>query len=160
MHKATPVDDTAPHVSSCLVPAPPHLVYDAFVEPEALIQWLPPRGARGTIAVFEAWPGGRFDMTLSFADAQGKTSQGTDVVHSRFVELSRPHRIVFAVSFASPDPSFSGEMTMTWNFQTDPQGTRVTVVAQDVPSGIRRADHELGMRSTLENLKAYVMARA
>jgi hypothetical protein len=47
-------------------------------------------------------------------------------------------------------------MTMNWCLSATPEGTLVKVVASDVPRGIGRTDHELGMASTLENLAKFV----
>lgn len=151
--------DSEPHRASLVVPALPETVYEAFVNPGRLAAWLPPRGARGRITAFEPWPGGRFELTLTFADVPGKSSANEDVVECRFVDLAPPHRVVLAVSFRSDDPAYAGTMRMTWNFLADPPGTRVSVVAQDVPRGIDRAQHEAGMRSTLENLRDHLSAR-
>jgi len=35
-------------------------------------------------------------------------------------------------------------------------GTRVTVRAENVPAGIRKQDHDAGLRSSLENLARHV----
>jgi hypothetical protein len=50
-------------------------------------------------------------------------------------------------------------MRMTWRFDAEPGGTRVTIRAENVPSGIRPADHQAGMESTLANLAAFVERR-
>ena len=35
-------------------------------------------------------------------------------------------------------------------------GTRVIILAEDVPEGIRKEDHDAGLRSSLENLARYL----
>jgi hypothetical protein len=45
---------------------------------------------------------------------------------------------------------------MTWRFELTSGGTLVTVVADTVPSGIGRAEHESGIASTLANLANYI----
>jgi hypothetical protein len=47
-------------------------------------------------------------------------------------------------------------MKMTWRLSPRPGGTEVTICAENVPSGIGQAEHELGMSSTLANLAAFV----
>ncbi|WP_129793744.1 SRPBCC family protein [Sphingosinicella sp. CPCC 101087] len=149
--------------ASRLVLAPPDAIYRAFIDPEALVRWLPPASMTGRIDRFEPRPGGRFDMTLTYdepgAATHGKSSEDSDIVRGRFVELDPGRRIVQIFAFDSPDPAFAGEMRMTWAFEAEAAGTRVTVHAQDVPSGIGPKDHELGMRSSLENLAAFVERR-
>jgi uncharacterized protein YndB with AHSA1/START domain len=141
------------------IDASPERVYGAFVDPSALIAWLPPRGARGTLEAFEPRPGGDFRMTLRFdatTSAPGKTTKSTDVVSGRFVELVPDERISLAINFVSDDPSFAGTMTMTWTLVSENAGTLVTITAVDVPPGIRPQDHKAGMESSLANLAAYV----
>ncbi len=144
------------HEAECFVPVPPHLVYEALVRPEQLVQWLPPQGATGRIALFEPRPGGRIRMTLVFAAAAGKSSSDSDVIEGRFVELVPGERMVQALSFRSEDPRFAGVMTMTWQLHAASGGTRVQVTATDVPPGIAREEHEQGMAASLANLRAYL----
>ena len=144
---------------SRLIPALPDAVYRAFLDPEALVCWLPPEGMTGRIQAFEPRPGGRFDLVLAYdgpGQDSGKSSQGEDIVRGRFVELVENRRIVQLVEFDSPDPVFAGEMRMTWQLDSEAGGTRVTVRAENVPSGIRPDDHRAGMGSTLANLAAFV----
>ena len=141
--------------ASTQVEASPERVYRAFIDPSALTRWLPPAGARATIEAFEPRAGGRFRITLVFDGHQGKTTDDTDVVSGRFVELVPGERIVWAVDFEADDPAFAGTMTMTWTFAPEGAGTRVTVAATDVPSGIRPEDHQEGLESSLSNLAAY-----
>ena len=134
-------------------------IYDAFVVREAVARWLPPEGATMEIQVFEPRIGGRFQMTLIFASAPGKSTTNTDVVVGHFIELVPQQRIVQAFEFDSSDPAFAGTMTMHWVLEATAGGTVVTVVADDVPPGISQADHETGMSSSLAHLAAYVEAR-
>jgi len=154
--EAMPTTANPRHTASRAIKALPAAIYDAFVHREALERWLPPEGATGAIHAFEPRAGGRFSMTLTFASAPGKSSVDTDVVEGRFVELQPGRRIVQVVEFASPDPDFAGAMTMTWTFTATPDGSFVTIVAEDVPLGVSQADHESGMASTLENLARFV----
>jgi uncharacterized protein YndB with AHSA1/START domain len=146
--------------ASRLILAPPDALYRAFVDPEALVRWLPPAGMTGRIDRFEPRPGGRFAMILTYDEpggaSAGKSSSDSDVVRGRFVELVTGRRIVQLFTFDSTDPAFAGEMRMTWTFEAEAGGTRVTVRAENVPSGISPEDHEIGMRSSLDNLATFV----
>ena len=143
-------------VASRLIKALPLTIYDAFVAPEALVQWLPPQGAAMEIQAFEPRAGGRFRMTLTFTAAPGKSTANTDVVVGRFVELVPQQCIVQEFEFDSSDPAFAGTMTMRWVLAAAASGTNVTVTAENVPPGISQADHEIGLNSSLANLAAYV----
>ncbi|AOJ04065.1 MULTISPECIES: SRPBCC family protein [Burkholderia] len=142
--------------ASRLIQASPRAIYDAFVKREAVSAWLPPQGATMEVQTFEPRIGGRFQMTLTFATALGKSTVNTDVVVGRFVDLVPQERVVQIFEFASDDPAFAGTMTMTWVLTAAADGTIVTVTAENVPPGIGQADHEIGMSSSLTNLAAYV----
>ena len=47
-------------------------------------------------------------------------------------------------------------MTITWRLEPTSNGTLVAVVADDVPSSIRRAENQSGIASTLANLANFV----
>jgi glutathione S-transferase len=145
------------HSASRLIYARPSVVYRAFME--HLVCWLPPDGAVGQLDVFEPREGGRFRMRLTFAASQGKTSATTDVVEAVFRRLRPDQKIVFDVTFATDRPEFAGAMTMTWTLVEQDNGTEVTVLAERVPAGVGRTDHERGMRSSLANLAEFVERR-
>lgn len=142
------------------IPASPQTLYRAFVDPEALIAWLPPKGMSGRILLFEPWQGGGYRIELALEGeghgASGKTTERTDVASGLFLELLPDRRIVQTVEFDSADPAFAGTMVMTWTLDPAPGGTSVTVSAADVPSGISGEDHEAGLASSLENLERFV----
>ena len=47
-------------------------------------------------------------------------------------------------------------MTMTWTVSEEVSGTRVEIVAEDVPDGISAKDHAVGLAASLENLARFV----
>lgn len=141
-----------------VIAAPPRKLYVALIDPEALVQWLPPEGMTGRIEAFEPRAGGAYRIRLSYDDpgaADGKTDDDSDVSEGAFVELVPNERVVQRGVFKSDDPTMAGTMTFTWRFDPVDEGTRVTVTAEGVPPGIRRKDHLAGLRSTLANLAAF-----
>lgn len=146
-------------IASRVVAAPVIRVYAALVDPEALVEWLPPDGMSGRFERFDARPGGAYRLVLTYADpsaAQGKTTAGSDIVDARFVELVPNARVVQAVDFVSDDPANAGTMTMTWALAAVNAGTNVHLRADDVPAGVSAEDHAAGMASSLANLAAFV----
>ena len=134
-------------------------VYAALVDPDALVEWLPPAGMTGRFERFDARPGGSYRLILTYGDpsaSRGKATADTDVVEARFVDLVPGELVVQAVDFVSADPAFAGTMTMTWALADVDRGTRVDVVAENVPDGITAEDHEVGMDSSLANLAAFL----
>ncbi|WP_152658074.1 SRPBCC family protein [Oceanobacillus sp. CFH 90083] len=144
--------------ASRVITASPQTIYQAFVNPEELISWLPPKGMSGRIDSFDPRKGGTYRMTLTYEmdnSHPGKTSENSDVTQGRFLELVPDKRIVQSVNFDSKDPAFSGEMIQKWYFETVSEGTKVTIVCENVPEGIRKEDHDIGLKSTLENLAGF-----
>lgn len=142
-----------------IVKAPPSGIYQAFLNPKSLVSWLPPRGMEGRIDEFQAWEGGIYRITLTYVGSEriaGKTTENSDVVQAKFLELAEDKRIVQQIRFESEDPAFAGNMTMTWNLRTVPEGTEVSIVCENVPEGIRQEDHEEGLKSTLANLADFL----
>ncbi|MFT4118324.1 SRPBCC domain-containing protein [Bradyrhizobium sp.] len=144
------------HTASRLISASSASIYDACIRPEKLIRWIAPAGARADIKQFDAREGGRFRIILSFRADIGKTSSRTDVVSGRFVSLVPDASIVQAIEFLSDRPEFAGTMIMSWVLRPIGEKTLVSVIAEQVPQGIGRADHESGMASSLANLAAFV----
>lgn len=145
--------------ASRVVAAPPERVWAAMVEPDALREWLPPAGMSARFERFDVRPGGSYRLVLTYGEpsaGQGKATADSDVVEARFVEIVAGERLVQAVDFVSGDPAFAGTMTMTWELAAVDGGTRVDIRAEDVPVGISAEDHATGLRSSLENLAAYV----
>jgi uncharacterized protein YndB with AHSA1/START domain len=96
---------------------------------------------------------------LTYSDASGAPGKATaesDIVEARFVDIVPGERVVQAVDFVSDDPAYAGTMTMTWEVTAVDAGTRVDIVAEDVPDGISTEDHAAGLASSLTNLAAYV----
>jgi len=146
--------------ASRVIAAQPEAIYEAFLNPDAWIEWVPPKGMRGWMHVFEPRVGGTYRMSLTHVDpghsVAGKSSEHTDIVRGRFIELVPNERIVQATEFESENQAFAGTMTMTWSLAALAGGTRVTILCENVPEGIRQQDHDAGLRSALENLAEYI----
>lgn len=142
------------------IKAGPDKVYAAFMDPQALIAWLPPGGMTGRIHDFDAREGGGYRMSLFYPEDEpemrGKTTGNEDMVSVRFVELRPSRRIVEAVTFASADPAFAGEMRIEIDFEAIRDGTEVVFICADIPPGIRPQDNEEGTRLSLAQLARYL----
>jgi uncharacterized protein YndB with AHSA1/START domain len=145
--------------ASRVIKASRQAIYRAFLNPDALVKWLPPEGMTGRLYEFDPRDGGSYRMALIYErgpSVRGKTSEDTDVIEGRFLELVPDERVVQVVKFRSDDPAFAGEMRITWSLSSAPDGTIVTIACENVPEGIRPEDHDAGLRSTLENLAQFV----
>ncbi|MEO5808109.1 SRPBCC family protein [Devosia sp.] len=149
--------------ASRLIKASPPTLYNAFIDPEALLKWLPPKGMSGEFFTFDPRPGGSYRMVLTYTEAghetSGKTSADADIVDVAFIGMIPNERVVQAVKFQSEDPSFAGTMTMAWVLTPRDGATEVTITCEKVPPGIGKADHDRGLASSLENLARYAEGR-
>jgi uncharacterized protein YndB with AHSA1/START domain len=141
---------------SAVIRAQPEELYAAFLDPAALVEWLPPAEMAGEIHEFDARVGGGYRMSLFYPPGEsafrGKTSDREDRVNVRFVELTPPRWIVEAVSFVTTDPDLVGEMVLTVTLENVPDGTEVTLAFENLPPGLRAEDNEAGARLSLEQL--------
>lgn len=141
------------------IEATPERIYQAFLNSDELVEWLPPKGMSARATVFEPWVGGTYQLVLTYGQTgpvSGKTTDRTDVSNGRFLDLVPGLKIVQVGTFKSADPAFAGEMIQTWYLEALDGGTRVTIVCENVPPGIQKQDHDAGLRSTLDNLARYL----
>jgi uncharacterized protein YndB with AHSA1/START domain len=150
--------------ASLVVAARADAVYGAFADPAALMKWLPPGNMTGRALEYDFRQGGHYRIELTYGDdapsAAGKTTGRTDVTAGQFLSLGPGKRIVQSVEFESTDAAFAGEMLLTWTFEPFATRTLVTITAENVPPGINKADHDAGLRSSLENLARYLETAA
>lgn len=138
-----------------LATAAPDAIWAALTDPTRVALWLPPEGMTAHVHDWQARPGGRLRVTLSYRDAAanpGKTGEGGDEVEGRFLDVEAPWHLAWTTRFASDDPAFAGEMTMVWTLLPEGLGTRIAVEARDVPMGISPEDHAEGLAASLRQL--------
>ena len=107
------------------IPATPHQVYRAWLEPELLRRWMAPGGLEATRAEVDERPGGHY--RIWHADA-GAEVGGFDC---EVLELVPDERLVFRWGFIGPDrgagPSYDSLLTLTLRAATG-GGTVLTLV--------------------------------
>ncbi len=142
------------HSASRTIIATPRAIFRAFVDPEVLVKWRAPTGMEAELLAFDPRLGGGYKMALRYVDTKGtaKSTADADIVLARFVELEAEERIVEAINFESTEPTLGGTMRLTTTMKPVTGGTKVTFLAEEVPSGINEEDHVAGMESALKNL--------
>jgi uncharacterized protein YndB with AHSA1/START domain len=142
-----------------IVKAPRAMVYRAFLDPAALVVWLPPDEMTGKIHAFDGTEGGGYRMSLTYPPSEqvwrGKTTETSDVVNARFAELSPFERIVQAVSTATTRRLRARTLIATFS---DADGAEVLLTCRNILPGIRPEDNEAGCRSSLEKLARWLEA--
>ena len=145
--------------TSRIIHADAQTLWQAWFDPAALVNWLPPKGMEARLEEFDPRPGGAFRLELRHLSPQGgpgKTTADSDRIEGRFVSLNPPNAFEQDIGFDSGDPQFSGTMRMRWTFVPSEGGTVVTIVCSNVPPGIRAEDHVTGLAASLGSLAAYV----
>jgi uncharacterized protein YndB with AHSA1/START domain len=149
------MSDSVVHAAARTILAAPRAIYHAFLDPETVASWRPPKGMTAKIYRFDPRVGGGYRMAFIYDDASaghGKTAENADIFEGRFLELIPDEKIVEAVDFESADSAFAGTVTITTTLTPVRNGTKVIFTAENVPAGISAADHKAGMESTLKNL--------
>lgn len=144
---------------SRLIAASPLALYQAFMDPDSLVTWMPPEGMSGEIDYFKAEAGGGYRMTLTYEEPSalpGKTTENTDTFETAFIQLVPGKKIAGRTIFETDDPDAAGELLMTWFFEEVDGETKLTLIAENVPPGIPKAVHIEGLNSTLDNLEDFV----
>ena len=129
----------------------PEKIYKAFLDPEAMVKWLPPNGFTGKVDHVDARVGGTYKMSF--------TNFGKGLAHSfggEYLELIPNEKIVHTDKF--DDPNLPGEMTVTITFKTVVVGTEVNIVQEGVPAVIPAEACYLGWQESLTLLAKLVEA--
>ncbi|WP_369394043.1 SRPBCC domain-containing protein [Streptomyces sp. CG1] len=140
------------------VQAPPHAVYRALTEPDAIAAWRVPAGMSARVHTFDAREGGTFRVSLTYdeASAPGKSGGHTDTYHGHFARLVPDALVVEVFAFETDDDAIGGTMTLTTTLTAADGGTDVEILHEGVPDAIPREDNELGTRMALDHLARFV----
>lgn len=136
------------------IAAPADAVYRALLDPALITQWRVPSDMDCQVHLFEARPGGRFRISLTYAfdGAAGKTSARTDTYRGWFRELVPNRRVVEVLAFETDDPAMQGEMVITTTLDALDGGTLLSATHAGLPPGLRPQDNEAGWRESLDKL--------
>ncbi|MFN3988620.1 MAG: SRPBCC family protein [Rhodocyclaceae bacterium] len=109
--------------------ATPERVYRAFLDPDAMVKWLPPDGFTGKVHHMDARVGGRYEMSFTqFSSGKSHKFGG------QYLEL-RPNELL-RYSDAFADPGLPGEMMTTVALTAVSCGTELRVVQAGIPDAI------------------------
>ncbi len=127
----------------------PDKVYRAFLDPDAMVKWLPPNGFTGNVDHVDANVGGTYKMSFTnFGNGQSHSFGG------EYLELVLNERIKNTDRF--DDPNMPGEMITTVDFKKVSVGTEVSVVQEGIPAAIPVEACYLGWQESLNLLALLV----
>lgn len=129
--------------------APPERVYRAFLDPDAMVKWLPPDGFTARMHSSEVRVGGSFRMSFANFSAGGSHSFG-----GTYHELVPHERIRYDDRF--DDPNLPGTMMVTVTLEAVSVGTDLSIVQEGVPEVIPAEACYLGWQQSLTLLARLV----
>lgn len=131
--------------------ATPERVYQAFLDADAMVKWLPPHGFTGKIHQLDARPGGTYQMSFTnFATGKSHSFGGT------YLELIPSEKIVHTDRF--DDANLPGEMRTTITIRPVVVGTELSIVQEGIPDMIPAEACYLGWQESLTLLAWLVEA--
>ena len=131
--------------------ATPDRVYRAFLDPDALVKWLPPNGFTGKMHHLDAKVGGTYRMSFT-----NFTTSKSHAFGGKYLELTPHERLRWTDTFE--DPNMPGEMQVTVTLRPVSVGTDVHIVQEGIPDVIPAEACVLGWQESLRLLSMLVEA--
>ena len=129
--------------------ATPERVYRAFLDPEAMVKWLPPNGFTGKVHHMDARVGGSYKMSFTnFTTGKSHSFGG------QYVELVPNERLRYTDKF--DDPNLPGEMHVTVTLKKVAFGTELNITQEGVPDIMPAEACYLGWQESLVLLEKLV----
>ncbi|MBO9536264.1 SRPBCC family protein [Herbaspirillum sp.] len=129
--------------------AKPERVYRAFLDPDAMVKWLPPHGFTAKVHHMDARVGGSHKMSFTnFSTGSSQSFGGT------YIELVPGERIVYTDKFDNPD--LPGEMKVTVTIRPVLTGSELNIVQEGIPPAIPLEFCYAGWQESLQLLAQLV----
>ena len=129
--------DTAVYERTLSIDASPETVWEFFVDPDKLMRW------KGINVELDATQGGAYYCEV----IPGHTARG------EFVELDRPHRLVYTWGWDGNDRVPPGSSTIEVELTSDGSGTSLRFVHRGLPDAEQVASHAHGWDHYLPRLE-------
>jgi len=131
--------------------ATPERIYRAFLDPDAMVKWLPPNGFTGKVHHLDAKAGGTYRMSFTNFTTRHSHSFGGE-----YLELVPQERIRYTGKF--DDPNIPGVMQTTVSLRAVSVGTELSIVQEGIPDLIPVEACYLGWQESLVLLAKLVEA--
>ena len=128
--------------------APPERVFDAWLDPKLISQWIGPHGVQAEATKLDARVGGTYALTMHTPDKMDPKVSGA------YKEIVRPSRLVFSWMWAHE----TQETLDTLTFKASGKGTEMTMVHTGLANAERRDSHNNGWTGSFDKL-AEVLAK-
>lgn len=120
----------------------PERLYKAFLDPDAMVKWLPPHGFTGKVHSMDARVGGGYRMSFTNFSTGGTHSFGGE-----YLELVPNEKIVHTDKFDAP--GLPGEMKVTITLDKVFCGTELNIRQEGIPDAIPVQACYLGWQESL-----------
>jgi uncharacterized protein YndB with AHSA1/START domain len=132
-----------------VIPGPIDQVFDAWLDPISMKQWMKPGAMALTAASTNPVVGGKYALTF--------TGDGHVVPHGgEYREITRPHRIVFTWK-----SEHAGDTLVTLDFaKLSERKTKVTLTHERFAAASARDSHRSGWGTILEKLEQTMEAQS
>ncbi len=125
--------------------ASPEAVFDAWITPSSMAQWLSPM-TTAEVPHLDLKVGGTYQINMH--------GEGVDHVHTgKYIEIDRPHRLAF--TWVS-DGTGQEETLVTLEMMADGEGTAFTLTHERLPHAESRDNHKMGWSAILTKLEGEV----
>lgn len=132
-----------------VIAAPPEKLYRAFLDADALAQWIPPNGFTAHVHHMDARVGGTFKMSFTnFTTGKGHSFGG------EYKELVPNERLVYTDKF--DDPNLAGDILVTVTLKKVSCGTEIHITQSGLPDIIPPEPCYLGRQESLTKLALLV----
>jgi uncharacterized protein YndB with AHSA1/START domain len=132
-----------------VLPAKPERVYRAFLDPDAMVKWLPPHGFTARVHQMDARVGGTYRMSFTNFNTGSSHAFG-----GKYLELEKDKLLRYIDKFE--DPNLPGEMQVTISLTPVVVGTELKITQEGIPDAIPAAACYLGWQESLELLAKLV----
>ncbi len=134
-----------------ILPASPEVVYDEWLDPEGLVEWMCPRPAVPTRVELHPHIGGRFVFEVD--------DEGFELsIAGEYLELDRPHRLTFTWNCSTWEPS-DPDSVVTVLFEPHGDGhTLMTIQHDQLPPKLVDG-HQRGWTAIGQQLEAWLDRR-
>jgi uncharacterized protein YndB with AHSA1/START domain len=123
----------------------PERVYRAFLDPDAVVKWMPPHGFTGKVHHMDVRVGGSYKMSFTNFTTGKSHSFGGE-----YLELLPKERIRHTDKF--DDPNLPGQMQVTITLKEVFLGTDLNITQEGIPDVIPAEACYLGWQESLEFL--------
>ncbi|MFH7804804.1 SRPBCC family protein [Acinetobacter sp. BSP-53] len=129
--------------------APPERVFKAFIDPDALVKWMPPHGFTAKVHHLDAKVGGTYKMSFSnFSTGSSHSFGGT------YHEIIPNQLLRYSDQF--DDSNLPGNIEMIIQFKAVSVGTEVHITQSGIPEVIPVEACYLGWQESLQLLTLLV----